>query len=153
MDKAFPACCECSEERRENRESDTRVLKRLVVTLLAEVTLYKLTLRSAFSYSTQKTRPQTHTHTALTYVTYVRGPVRCADSRVGDVLVAGLHCSISAGLLEEKSGSLFQLLLTGQHPLCAEGECEKHTSDIRNETLTHSCLQVHICTHLLSRGT
>ncbi len=33
--QAFPACCKCSEQRIENCGSDMRVLKRLVVTLLA----------------------------------------------------------------------------------------------------------------------
>lgn len=62
------------------------------------------------------------THTTQTYVADVCGPVWCIDGWVGDVLVAGLHGSISACLLQQESGSLFQLLLTRQHSLCAMTE-------------------------------
>lgn len=65
-----------------------------------------------------------HTHTTWTYIADVCGPVGYADSRVGDALAAGLHCSVSAGLLQEESGSLFQLFLTGQCSLCTNRQSE-----------------------------
>lgn len=68
--QAFPACCKCSEQQTENCGSDMRVLKRLLVTLLAvrntEVMLHnppELTAKSqghtthnvdSFSYYTWK---------------------------------------------------------------------------------------------------
>lgn len=146
--QAFPAGCKCSEQQKGNCSSDMRVLKSLVVALVAVAaqrgTVKHSSARSESKkagtrlgrliYTDQKClvlnnsrdilynycRQTQALDTSRTYIADICAPVWCSHGRVRDVLVAGFHCSVSAGLLQEEPGSFLQLLLTRQHLLKAK---------------------------------